>query len=229
MRAVIYRSFFFLCAIVLFGCASAPQKTTIQLNPEPGKLSLGQQDLDNAYNAAVSTGLDLGYRVSSSSREQRIVTLNRLRSTDLVSETMVVGVEGKGPAAEVSIVYESPKPQADTSVKEFTDRFLAKLKVRPSMQPVAPAPSAPPSKPGAVRVEPMEPGPTAVEQPGETRLILLKNSNIRTEPSTKSKVIVTLKKGERVVKIEESGNWVNVRLPSGETGWVFKPLVKEAD
>jgi hypothetical protein len=224
MRGLLYRSFFFLCAVILFGCASAPYKTSVQLNPEPGKLSLTQQDLDNTYNTAISTGLDLGYRVSSSSREQRIVTLNRLRSTDFVSETMVVGVEDKGPAAEVSIAYESPKPLADAAVKEFTDRFLAKLKVRPVVQAVAPAPSGS----GAVRAEPV-PRPMTVELPGETHLILLKKSNIRTEPSTKSKAITTLRKGEKVVKIDESGDWFNVRLPSGETGWIFKPLVKETE
>ena len=222
MRGSRYRSFYFLCAVILFGCASAPYKTSLQLNPEPGRTFLTQQDLDNTYNAAVSTGLDLGYKVSSSSSERRTVTLDRLRSSDQVSETMVVGVESKGPAAEVSIVYESPKPLADTTVKEFTDRFLAKVKVRPSGQPVAPAPS----RPEAVRAEPETKTMTA-ELPGETHLILLKNGHIRTESGTKGKVITTLRKGEVVVKVDESGNWFNVRLPSGKTGWIFKSLVKE--
>ena len=224
MRGLLYRSFFFLCAVILFGCASAPYKTSLQLNPESGKPFLTQQDLDNTYNAAVSTGLDLGYRVSSSSSEQRTVTLNRLRSSDQVSETMVVGVGSKGPAAEVSIVYESPKPLADTTVKEFTDRFLAKLGARPSVQPGAPAPS----RPGAARVEPGT-RPMTAELPGKTHLILLKNSHIRTEPGTKGKVITTLRKGGIVVKIDESGNWFEVKLPSGETGWIFKSLVKEVE
>ena len=224
MRDLLYRSLFFLCALILFGCASAPYKTSLQLNPEPGKLILTQQDLDNTYNAAVSTGVGLGYRVASSSREQRIVTLNRLRSTDLVSETMVVSVESKGPAAEVRIVYESPKPLADATVKEFTDRFLAKLGARPSSQPGTPAPS----RSGAVRAN-SEAGPMTVELPGETHLIFLKNSNIRTEPSVDGKVITTLRKGGVVVRIDESGDWFNVRLPSGKTGWVSKRLVKEVE
>jgi len=224
MSGLLHRSFLFLCAVILFGCASAPYKTSLQLNPERGKPFLTQQDLDNTYNAAVSTGLDLGYRVSSSSREQRIVTLNRLRSSDLVSETMVVSVKDKGPAAEVSIAYESPKPGADATVKEFTDRFLTKLGARPSVQPGAPAHS----RSGAARVEP-ETRPMTVELRGETHLILLKNSHIRTEPDTKSKVITTSRKGGIVVKIDESGDWYNVRLPSGETGWIFKRLVKEVE
>lgn len=224
MRDLPYRSLFFLCALILFGCASAPYKTSLQLNPEPGKLSLTQQDLDNTYNAAVSTGVDLGYRVTSSSREQRSVTLNRLRSTDLVSETIMVGVESKGPVAEIRIVYQSPKPLADATVKEFTDRFLAKLGARPSSQPGAPAPS----RSGAVRGKP-EAEPMTVELRGEMHLILLKNSNIRTEPSINGKVITTLRKGGVVVKIDESGDWFNVRLSSGRTGWVSKRLVKEVE
>ena len=79
--------FFCLCTVLLFACASAPYRTSLQLNPEAGRLSLSPQDLDDAYNAAIATGVDLGYRVVSSSKEQRMVSLNRLRSTDLVSET----------------------------------------------------------------------------------------------------------------------------------------------
>jgi uncharacterized protein YgiM (DUF1202 family) len=65
------------------------------------------------------------------------------------------------------------------------------------------------------------------DQPGETWLILLKNGNIRSEPTTKSMIVITLRRGEKVVKVDESAGWYNVRLPSGETGWVSKRLVKE--
>jgi uncharacterized protein YgiM (DUF1202 family) len=65
------------------------------------------------------------------------------------------------------------------------------------------------------------------DQPGETWLILLKNGNIRSEPTTKSMIVTTLRRGEKVVKVDESAGWYNVRLPSGETGWVSKRLVKE--
>jgi len=223
MRDNVTRLFLFvLCAATLFACASAPHKTTLQLDPDPGKPSLTQQDLDLAYNAAIATGLDLGYRVISSSKEQRIVSLNRVRMADLASETLKVDVEGKGAFADVNIVYESPKPAADATVKEFTDRFLARLKTQAS------APGSTPSSPGMLRVEPGSRDASG-DKPGETYLILLKNSNIRTEPTTKSKIVTTLRKGEKVIKIDESGKWFNVRLPSGETGWVLKSLAKEAD
>ena len=56
-------------------------------------------------------------------------------------------------------------------------------------------------------------------------LITLKNSNIRTAPNTKSQIIATIKKGTKLEKISESADWFEVRLPSGETGYVYKPLV----
>jgi hypothetical protein len=39
----------------------------------------------------------------------------------------------------------------------------------------------------------------------------------------------TLKKGTKVEKIGQSGNWVNVKLPSGESGHIFHELVKEVE
>ncbi len=226
MRENVTRLFLLvLCAAMVSACASAPYKTSMQLNPEPGKVALGPQELDQAFEAAIATGLDLGYKVVSSSKEQRVVTLNRFRMADMVSETLNVGIENKGATADVNIVYESPKPLAEATVKEFTDRFHARLSARQPARPLAPVGGL--SAPGALRAEPAP--ATAGEKPGEATLILLKNSNIRTEPTTRSKIIVTLRKGEKVVKIDQSGNWFNVRLPSGETGWVLKTLVKEAD
>jgi len=43
------------------------------------------------------------------------------------------------------------------------------------------------------------------------------------------KILAIAKKGQRLEKIGESGNWFNVKLASGETGWVFKDLVKEVE
>jgi len=58
-------------------------------------------------------------------------------------------------------------------------------------------------------------------------LITIKNSNIRAEPSIKSKIITTIKKGTKIEKIRESPDWFEVRLPSGKIGHVYKPLVNE--
>ena len=132
---------FLFCTVLLFACASAPYRTNLQLNPEVGKLSFSAQDLDHAYNTAVATGVDLGYRVVSHPR-----TKGWSPSTGFAVRPGVrnleVSVQSNGPAADVGIVYQSPKPLWDATVKEFTDRFLAKLKAE-SSAPRRPAQASP--------------------------------------------------------------------------------------
>ena len=69
------------------------------------------------------------------------------------------------------------------------------------------------------------PSPPPSEKSDSIYLITLKNSNIRTAPTTKSQIISTIKKGTKLEKISESRDWFKVKLPSGETGYVYKPLV----
>jgi hypothetical protein len=75
----------------------------------------------------------------------------------------------------------------------------------------------------------VESKPIVVEKPPTSFLVLTKGGNIRSEPSAKSKIITTLKKGDKVEKLDKSGNWFKIKLASGDTGWVFKDLVKEAE
>jgi uncharacterized protein YgiM (DUF1202 family) len=46
-------------------------------------------------------------------------------------------------------------------------------------------------------------------------------TRMRAEPDAKSKVVLVLKKGRRVEKLAESGEFTRVRLPWGDTGWVL--------
>ena len=71
--------------------------------------------------------------------------------------------------------------------------------------------------------------PTAPAKPPVRYLVITKTANLRAEGDIKSKVLAILKKGEKVEKLEESGNWFKVELSSGKTGWVSKSLVKETD
>ena len=59
-------------------------------------------------------------------------------------------------------------------------------------------------------------------------LVVIKAANVRAAANNKSKIITTLKKGAKVENLGNSGNWFNVKLSSGLTGWVFKDLVKKA-
>ncbi len=52
---------------------------------------------------------------------------------------------------------------------------------------------------------------------------------VAPKQTPKAGFVTTRKKGERVEKLDKSGNWFKVKLLSGETGWVFKDLVKEAE
>lgn len=62
-------------------------------------------------------------------------------------------------------------------------------------------------------------------EPGVVYLITIKNSNIRAAPTTKSQIIKTVKQGTKIEKIGELRDWFKIKLPSGETGHIFKPLV----
>ena len=66
----------------------------------------------------------------------------------------------------------------------------------------------------------------AASQAAKT-LVVIKTANIRSEPKTKSKILVTLKKGTKVEYLGKSGNWFNVKLSTGVTGWVSNNLVTE--
>ena len=98
-----------------------------------------------------------------------------------------------------------------------------------------PPASVPKEVPSSVAPTPAPAGPQKEVKPppspapAEIYVITLKNSNVRQEPDLKGKVMTTLKKGTKVEKIGQTGNWVNVKLSSGETGYIFHELVKELE
>lgn len=59
----------------------------------------------------------------------------------------------------------------------------------------------------------------------ESYLTNIKNCIIRTEPKENSKIITVLIKGTKLVKIGTSGDWFNIKLPSGKTGYINKAFV----
>lgn len=74
----------------------------------------------------------------------------------------------------------------------------------------------------------------AIEPSNETKhpklsLKVIKSGNVRSTPSTSSKIIAKVKKGEMLQGQGKSGDWYIITLPSGESGWVFKGLVRMAE
>ncbi|SDD98477.1 N-acetylmuramoyl-L-alanine amidase [Peptococcus niger] len=50
--------------------------------------------------------------------------------------------------------------------------------------------------------------------------------NIRSGPSTSHQIIGTVKKGDRMTRLNQTSDWYNVRLANGQTGWIFGLLVQ---
>jgi len=53
--------------------------------------------------------------------------------------------------------------------------------------------------------------------------------NLRTGPGPRYELVRTVQKGTPAIIMESEGNWVNLRLPDGAEGWVFKAYVKKED
>jgi SH3-like domain-containing protein len=59
-----------------------------------------------------------------------------------------------------------------------------------------------------------------------TPLMTVAPTNVRAYPSTQSKIAAVLRKGERVEKTGESGNWTRIKLSSGDDAWVFTDFLQ---
>jgi len=70
---------------------------------------------------------------------------------------------------------------------------------------------------------------TAVAAPGDIHRVESERINLRSAPSNDSNIRGRLLRGDEVVEIRRSGDWVGVRaVQSGEEGWVFGQLLKTA-
>ena len=119
-----------------------------------------------------------------------------------------VKAEGKEKA---SAIPEAPEPKA-----------LPPVSSRESQTPPPPAKGETATSP-----RPEQKAEATMPQP-IIYLVTRKNANLRERPSTQSKIMLTLKAGRKVEKIQESGNWVQVRIWETTTGWIFKDLLQEA-
>ena len=117
--------------------------------------------------------------------------------------------EAGSPITPPAVVEVKPQPAADSLVKDA-----------PTFQPEAPASPAPP-----ISASPRK--PEIVKEPMGPYLTTLEAANVRLAPSTQSKIITVLGKGKRVELVGESGPWTKIKLPSGDTAWIFTAFLKE--
>jgi uncharacterized protein YgiM (DUF1202 family) len=113
----------------------------------------------------------------------------------------------------------------------FTE-FLQPTSAAPSPVPAAPAVAPLPVKPEALPPPPVakaaKPAGESVEGPTKVFFVTREIARMRAEPNLKSKVVLVLKKGRKVERLEESGEFVKVRLSWGDSGWVQKRFLEPA-
>ena len=60
-------------------------------------------------------------------------------------------------------------------------------------------------------------------------LTVVKKTNIRAINNTKSKIIIKPQLGEKLIIIDESGDWFKVKTDQGKSGWILKRTVKKVE
>lgn len=148
--------------------------------------------------------------------------------------TIVLGVALSIAACEMlGPKVKTETPPAQPTAAPAPPKLEAPATPSPSPAPaVSPRPEAKPPvalTPPPPEIQKEETKPAPLPAPAQIFVITLKNANVRTEADPKGKIITTLKKGTKVEKIGQTSNWVNVKLPSGETGYIFHELVKELE
>ena len=113
--------------------------------------------------------------------------------------------EVDGLEKELYRIIESTLSRAEAS-RPARPKAQEKEKAPPVARQVAPVPSSSP----------------------KTFLLTKKNAHLREGPSPESKIILTFKPGRKVEKVEESGNWVRVKIWETTIGWVLKDFLEEA-
>jgi len=114
----------------------------------------------------------------------------------------------------------------------FTE-FLQPATSGPSPAPPGPAVQpSPQERPGqarkAVAGKAQEPAQKGVE--GQAKIIFMTQeiTKMWAEPNSQSKVLLVLKKGRKVEKLGESGEFTKVRLSWGDSGWVLTRFLQPA-
>jgi SH3-like domain-containing protein len=91
---------------------------------------------------------------------------------------------------------------------------------------------SPPEKPEQARQTPVakagEPTQKGVDGPAKTIFMTQEVTKMWAEPNSKSKVVLVLKKGRKVEKLAESGEFTKVKLPWGDSGWVLTRFLQPA-
>ena len=144
--------------------------------------------------------------------------------------SMVQETAGDKTPATPAPAAEKPVPKIEAAAPPVAAAAAAApAVVEAKPEPVSPSPAPAPKAEAAA-----PPGPIPLEKPEIREETLSKPvmtagaTNVRLAPSTQSKIIAVLPKGEMVDRIGESGNWSKIKLPSGMDAWVFTDFLQLA-
>ncbi len=145
----------------------------------------------------------------------------------LLSEKPGSRAKAAMPLTPPAVVVSPAAAQAKTETVSPTTSPVAEAE---KVQPAAAAAPPPRSKEeAAVLTAAVLPKKSEIkEETLSTPLMTIAPTNVRVDPSTRSKIAAVLKKGERVEKTGESGSWTRIKLSSGEDAWVFTDFLQPA-
>jgi hypothetical protein len=185
----------------LFGCASA---TVVKSNPPAAKLYLeGQLKGETPYT----------YADRAAAGTMRTVTLKKEGYKDFTGhikrEQLSVGALIGGLFFLIPLIWilEYPSEYTFEMEKLLTD-LPTKPQVTPPEKPITSIPITPSS--------------------GTANIVTVTwtFANIRSGPGNNYPVVTTVKQGDKLTVIGESGEWFNVRLENGQQGWISHRVVK---
>ena len=130
---------------------------------------------------------------------------------------------------------EKPAPTAATKEEQTTPEAKPEVKPEPKAEvKPAPAPSAKettlssPPPPATKPASSLAPVPQVAGEPAQRSTeIALSLVNLREGPSMSDKILRVVKKGTKLLVLEEKLGWLHVRLEDGAEGWVAKSMTVE--
>ncbi|MBM4322889.1 MAG: SH3 domain-containing protein [Deltaproteobacteria bacterium] len=131
------------------------------------------------------------------------------------TSTAVVKEEPAKPAPE------PPKPEPP-AVSE-----PPKKETPPAPPPAKIEPPPPPSAPVAIPPPPTPVQPEIKKPAQRTTEVARSSVNLRKGPSMKGRITRVLKKGTKLIVLEEKEGWLHVRLKDGAEGWIAKSMTTE--
>ncbi|HUP49347.1 MAG TPA: TonB family protein [Thermoanaerobaculia bacterium] len=76
---------------------------------------------------------------------------------------------------------------------------------------------------------PPPPVTTPAAEPLGTGRVTATALNLRAEATTEAEILTTIRRGQTLTLMEERAGWYQVRLPTGESGWVSAQYVARSD